>query len=390
MTAMSSSCRATRSSTCSRLTILMDKSSLAKPATPDPAKAASRRRPARTPPTGSSTWTAPGPVKVDLEDPDRDGRQRQLRQGPQQRGAERPCRADRRPQRHQGRPAGLRPQHRPGGGAGRRFARAGPFPARQRRHARRARRRSSAMVRISRDRRGASRPTGRAPRRSDAGAAAPSALGTLAVYNLGKRYGARTVVQDVSLVVRQGEAVGLLGPNGAGKTTVFYMITGLVKPDKGVIALDGQRRHRAADVPARPARRRLSAAGSLDFPRPQCRGQHPRGARSQRARQGARGSGGWNNCWRSSTSRGCARRPPSRCRAASGGAARSRARWRRKPAFILLDEPFAGIDPIAVGDIQDLVRHLKQRGIGVLITDHNVRETLGLIDRAYIIHSGAC
>ena len=195
-------------------------------------------------------------------------------------------------------------------------------------------------------------------------------------------------MQDVSLVVRQGEAVGLLGPNGAGKTTVFYMITGLVKPDKGVIALDGH------DVTALPMYQRARlGVGYLPQEASIFRGLNVEDniravlEVNERDKAQARAPSS-NSCWRSSTSRACARRRRSRCPAASGAAARSRARWPASPSFMLLDEPFAGIDPIAVGDIQDLVRHLKQRGIGVLITDHNVRETLGLIDRAYIIHCG--
>ena len=223
--------------------------------------------------------------------------------------------------------------------------------------------------------------------RPDAQAPAPSALGTLAVYNLGKRYGARTVVHDVSLNVRQGEAVGLLGPNGAGKTTVFYMITGLVKPDKGMITLDG------ADVTPLPMYRRARlGVGYLPQEASIFRGlnvenniravlevnmkdRHAREARLEQLLEEF----------------DIARLRKAPAIALSGGE-RRRCEIARalaaQPAFILLDEPFAGIDPIAVGDIQDLVRHLKQRGIGVLITDHNVRETLGLIDRAYIIHAG--
>src|SRR6185437_15387385 len=221
--------------------------------------------------------------------------------------------------------------------------------------------------------------------RPQAAAAELPALGTLAVYNLGKRYGGRAVVQDVSLVVRQGEAVGLLGPNGAGKTTVFYMITGLVKPDKGVIALDGH------DVTALPMYQRARlGVGYLPQEASIFRGlnvedniravlevnERDRARREQRLEQLleefdiAR--------LRKAPSISLSGGERRRCEIARALAAR--------PAYILLDEPFAGIDPIAVGDIQDLVRHLKQRGIGVLITDHNVRETLGLIDRAYIIH----
>jgi len=217
--------------------------------------------------------------------------------------------------------------------------------------------------------------------------AASSPVGGLAVYNLGKRYGARNVVQDVSLLVRQGEAVGLLGPNGAGKTTVFYMITGLVKPDKGVIAIDG------ADVTALPMYQRARlGVGYLPQEASIFRGlnvedniravleisEPDKRARERRLEQ-----------LLEEFDIARLRKAPS---IALSGGERRRCEIARalaaKPAFILLDEPFAGIDPIAVGDIQDLVRHLKQRGIGVLITDHNVRETLGLIDRAYILHSG--
>ena len=217
--------------------------------------------------------------------------------------------------------------------------------------------------------------------------ASPSPVAGLAVYNLGKRYGARNVVQDVSLLVRQGEAVGLLGPNGAGKTTVFYMITGLVKPDKGLIAIDG------ADVTGLPMYQRARLGVSylpqeasifrglnvedniravLEISEPDKR------ARARRLEQ-----------LLEEFDIARLRKAPS---IALSGGERRRCEIARalaaKPAFILLDEPFAGIDPIAVGDIQALVRHLTNRGIGVLITDHNVRETLGLIDRAYIIHSG--
>jgi lipopolysaccharide export system ATP-binding protein len=223
--------------------------------------------------------------------------------------------------------------------------------------------------------------------RPNAEASAPSALGSLAVYNLGKRFGARTVVHDVSLNVRQGEAVGLLGPNGAGKTTVFYMITGLVKPDKGMITLDG------ADVTPLPMYRRARlGVGYLPQEASIFRGLSvedniravlevnvkDRKAREARLEQ-----------LLEEFDIARLRKAPS---LALSGGERRRCEIARalaaQPAFILLDEPFAGIDPIAVGDIQDLVRHLKQRGIGVLITDHNVRETLGLIDRAYIIHAG--
>jgi lipopolysaccharide export system ATP-binding protein len=210
---------------------------------------------------------------------------------------------------------------------------------------------------------------------------------SLAVYNLGKRYGARAVVQDVSLYVRRGEAVGLLGPNGAGKTTVFYMITGLVRPDKGVIELDGNAVTRLPMYQrARLGIGYLPQEASIfrglnveDNIRAVLEVTEP----DRKAREAALDS------LLEEFNIARLRKAPS---IALSGGERRRCEIARalagKPSFILLDEPFAGIDPIAVGDIQDLVRHLKGRGIGVLITDHNVRETLGLIDRAYIIHSG--
>ena len=142
----------------------------------------------------------------------------------------------------------------------------------------------------------------------------------LAAHGLEKSYGGRKVVSDVSVYVRRGEAVGLLGPNGAGKTTVFYMITGLVKADRGIDRTRRLRRHPSADVSARAARHRLPAAGSLDFPRPQRRGQHPLGAGGGRARRRAAASATWTRCSTSSTSPSCASRRRSRCRAASGAA----------------------------------------------------------------------
>ena len=207
------------------------------------------------------------------------------------------------------------------------------------------------------------------------------------VHNLGKTYGKRNVVADVSLNVRRGEAVGLLGPNGAGKTTVFYMITGLVRPDKGMIELDGH------DVTHMPMYRRARLGiGYLPQEASIFRGLNVEDNicavleiaepdRDKRAHMLEELLDEFD------IKR--LRKTPS---IALSGGERRRCEIARalagQPSFMLLDEPFAGIDPIAVGDIQALVRHLTQRGIGVLITDHNVRETLGLIDRAYIIHSG--
>ena len=193
-------------------------------------------------------------------------------------------------------------------------------------------------------------------------------------------------MEDVSLEVRRGEAIGLLGPNGAGKTTVFYMISGLVRPDVGAIEIDGH------DVTVLPMYRRARLGiGYLPQEASVFRGLSASRIFSpcskSPSRTGGRVRPSSRVCLKNSTLRGCANHRPSRFPAASGGVSKSPVLW-PGTAFILLDEPFAGVDPIAVGDIQSLVMHLTQRGIGVLITDHNVRETLGLIDRAYIIHSG--
>ncbi len=211
--------------------------------------------------------------------------------------------------------------------------------------------------------------------------------GSLGAYHLGKSYRGRQVVGNVSLAVRQGEAVGLLGPNGAGKTTVFYMITGLVKPDKGTIELDGH------DVTPLPMYRRARLGiGYLPQEASIFRGLNVedniravlevaiRDKDQQEAELEALLDEFDIKRLRKSPSIALSGGERRRCEIARALAG--------QPSYMLLDEPFAGIDPIAVGDIQVLVRHLKQRGIGVLITDHNVRETLGLIDRAYIIHSG--
>ena len=218
-------------------------------------------------------------------------------------------------------------------------------------------------------------------------AAEEVADGYLAVHNLGKSYGGRAGVQDVSLYVRRGEAVGLLGPNGAGKTTVFYMITGLVRPDKGMIELDGY------PVTGLPMYQRARLGiGYLPQEASIFRGLNVEDnirAVLEVTEPDRRAREAQLNSLLEEFDIARLRKAPS---IALSGGERRRCEIARalagKPSFMLLDEPFAGIDPIAVGDIQDLVRHLKGRGIGVLITDHNVRETLGLIDRAYIIHSG--
>jgi lipopolysaccharide export system ATP-binding protein len=232
---------------------------------------------------------------------------------------------------------------------------------------------------------------GRRSQRVEAPAAASPAVadrhGVLAVHHLGKGYRGHKVVQDVSISVRRGEAVGLLGPNGAGKTTVFYMITGLVRPDKGTIELDGH------DITGLPMFQRARlGVGYLPQEASIFRGLNVEdniravlevNEADRRTREAMLES------LLEEFDIARVRKAPS---ISLSGGERRRCEIARalagKPSFMLLDEPFAGIDPIAVGDIQDLVRHLKGRGIGVLITDHNVRETLGLIDRAYIIHSG--
>jgi lipopolysaccharide export system ATP-binding protein len=211
--------------------------------------------------------------------------------------------------------------------------------------------------------------------------------GLLAVHSVEKSFGSRQVVRGVSIYVRRGEAVGLLGPNGAGKTTVFYMITGLIKADRGAIELDGH------DVTQLPMYQRARLGiGYLPQEASIFRGltveQNIRAVLevvepSKRKREAELDSLlDEFNITR-------LRKTPS---IALSGGERRRVEIARalatRPNYMLLDEPFAGIDPIAVGDIQDLVRHLTNRGIGVLITDHNVRETLGLTDRAYIVYAG--
>ena len=216
---------------------------------------------------------------------------------------------------------------------------------------------------------------------------AAAAQGALIARGLAKSYRGRRVVNGASLGVRRGEAVGLLGPNGAGKTTCFYMITGLVPPDSGVIELDGH------DVTTLPMYQRARLGiGYLPQEASIFRGLSVEDnikavlevtVRDRKARAARLDE------LLDEFKIGHLRKSPS---PALSGGERRRLEIARAlasdPAFMLLDEPFAGVDPIAVGDIQDLVRHLTRRGIGVLITDHNVRETLGLIDRAYIIAAG--
>jgi lipopolysaccharide export system ATP-binding protein len=214
-----------------------------------------------------------------------------------------------------------------------------------------------------------------------------SNAGLLMVSGLEKSYKRRKVVDGVSLGVRRGETVGLLGPNGAGKTTCFYMITGLVVADAGRIELDGH------DISGTPMYRRARLGiGYLPQEASIFRGltveenimailEVVEKDKTERKYQ--------LDALLEEFKISHLRKSPA---IALSGGERRRCEIARalasKPAYMLLDEPFAGIDPIAVGDIQELVSHLNKRGIGVLITDHNVRETLGLIDRAYIIANG--
>ena len=213
-------------------------------------------------------------------------------------------------------------------------------------------------------------------------------MATLSTHELTKTYGGRTVVRGVSLEVGSGEVVGLLGPNGAGKTTTFYMTVGLTAPDAGRVTLDG------VDVTDDPMYvRARKGIGYLPQEASIFRGLTVEqnvlailetmplsGAeRRQRARE-LLGELGLLTVAQSAAY------------TLSGGE-RRRAEITRalvlSPKFILLDEPFAGIDPIAVTEIQRIIFHLKERGIGVLVTDHNVRETLRITDRAYIVTDGA-
>src|ERR1700712_294432 len=209
----------------------------------------------------------------------------------------------------------------------------------------------------------------------------------LVVSRIGKSFNKRPVVRSVSLSLKRGEVVGLLGPNGAGKTTCFYMITGLIPADTGSIEVDGH------DITRLPMYRRARLGiGYLPQEASIFRGLtaeqnirataellEPDGARLEAMVESLLAEFGITHV----------RNTPA---VALSGGERRRVEIARclatHPSYILLDEPFAGIDPIAVGEIRDLVKHLKDRGIGVLITDHNVRDALDIIDRAYILHDG--
>ena len=212
-------------------------------------------------------------------------------------------------------------------------------------------------------------------------------MATLRAENLTKSYGGRTVVRGVNIDVASGEVVGLLGPNGAGKTTTFYMTVGLTEPDSGHVILNGQ------DVTDDPMYiRARKGIGYLP--------QEPsifRGLTVEQNLLAILETMDLDAAERRSRLRGLLAElnltPLAKAPAHTlSGGERRRAEITRalvvSPKFMLLDEPFAGIDPIAVTDIQKIIFHLKDRGIGVLITDHNVRETLRITDRAYIVHDG--
>lgn len=223
----------------------------------------------------------------------------------------------------------------------------------------------------------------------------PSIQGSLIATGLSKTYGKRTVVKDVSLAVHSGEVVGLLGPNGAGKTTSFYMIVGIVPADRGRIEIDGQdiaglamhkRAHLGLSYLPQDASvfRRLTVEQNILAVLELQRDRHT-GKRFTKAQHREQLENLLNELQITHIRHSTA--------LSLSGGERRRVEIARalatQPRFILLDEPFAGVDPIAVIEIQRIVHFLRERGIGVLITDHNVRETLGICDRAYIISDGS-
>ncbi|MEO0982114.1 MAG: LPS export ABC transporter ATP-binding protein [Pseudomonadota bacterium] len=210
----------------------------------------------------------------------------------------------------------------------------------------------------------------------------------LIVRGLAKSFGKRQVVRDVSLAVQRGEVVGLLGPNGAGKTTCFYMIMGLIGADAGHILIDGE------DVTALPMYQRARlGVGYLPQEASIFRGMSVEEnvaavvelVEKDKSKRAAQVDALLNELHVSHL-----RKAPA---TALSGGERRRVEIARalasRPSFMLLDEPFTGIDPLAISDISDLVRYLKQRGLGVLITDHQVRETLQIVDRALVMYDGA-
>ena len=218
-------------------------------------------------------------------------------------------------------------------------------------------------------------------------AARPVVKDGLVVENIGKSFRGRAVVKGVSLTLGRGEVAGLLGPNGAGKTTTFYMITGLIPVDYGCIFLDGE------DISEQPMYQRARmGVGYLPQETSIFRGmtveQNVMAVVELRERSTARAKDTVTELLQELHIEHLRKAPAN---SLSGGE-RRRVEIARalasEPSFMLLDEPFAGIDPLAIADIREVISYLKQRGIGILITDHNVRETLDIIDRASIIHAG--
>ena len=216
--------------------------------------------------------------------------------------------------------------------------------------------------------------------------AAPDSEG-LIVDSIGKSFGGRPVVKSVSLRLKRGEVAGLLGPNGAGKTTCFYMITGLIAADYGSIYLDGE------DITAQPMFQRARlGVGYLPQEASIFRGmtveQNVMAVVEMREKNQRKANEAVTNILEELHITHIRKSPA----VALSGGERRRVEIARalasEPSFMLLDEPFAGIDPLAIADIREVIGYLKKRGIGILITDHNVRETLDIIDRASIIHAG--
>ena len=210
----------------------------------------------------------------------------------------------------------------------------------------------------------------------------------LEIFNIGKRYKKRTVLKNVSLHVKKGEAVGLLGPNGAGKTTCFYCVTGLITPDYGDVHINGQ------DITDMPMYKRARMGiGYLPQEASIFRTLSVEDNIKAVLQVVSDDETERENMLESLLNEfSIAHLRKSPALSLSGGERRRLEIARAlagRPSFILLDEPLAGIDPIAVGEIRELVSQLKNRGLGVLITDHNVRETLDIIDRAYILHNGS-
>lgn len=213
-------------------------------------------------------------------------------------------------------------------------------------------------------------------------------MSSLSAHQLKKRYKTRTVVHDVSLSVARGEVVGLLGPNGAGKTTCFYMIVGLIAADGGRIELDGENiSHLPIHLRARRGLAYLPQEASIF--RKLTVAENVRAILELQDLDEDALANRLDALLEDLSISHLANAPA----ISLSGGERRRCEIARalasRPHFILLDEPFAGVDPIAVLDIQRIIRFLKERGIGVLITDHNVRETLGICDRAYIINEGS-